>query len=40
MEVETFDAVSDPAYLPTIEEMRGSIPGLTGGQTLKEFEDD
>jgi hypothetical protein len=40
MQVETFDAVGDPLYLPTIEEMRGSIPSLTGGQTLKEFLED
>jgi hypothetical protein len=40
MQVETFDPVSDPLYLPTIEEMRGSIPNLTGGQTLKEFLED
>jgi hypothetical protein len=40
MEVETFNAVSDPGQLPTIEEMRGSLPDLTGGKTMKEFLED
>ena len=40
MQVETFDSVSVPTSLPTIEEMRGSIPDLTGGLSLKEFFED
>jgi hypothetical protein len=40
MQVETFDSVSIPTNLPTIEEMRGSIPDFTGGISLKEFFED
>jgi hypothetical protein len=40
MQAETFDSVSVPGNLPTIEEMRGSIPDFTGGRSLKEFLED
>jgi hypothetical protein len=40
MSVETFESVSDPKSLPSIEEMRGLIPNLTGGLSLKEFFED
>jgi hypothetical protein len=40
MMVETFDAVTKPSSLPTIEEMRGLIPNFTGGLSLKEFFED
>jgi hypothetical protein len=40
MQVETFDSVSIATNLPTIEEMRGSVPDLTGGLSLKEFFED
>ncbi len=37
MNVETFDPVSEPSNLPSIEEMRGLVPDFTGGRSLKEF---
>jgi hypothetical protein len=40
MTVEAFDSVSSPISLPTIDEMRGSIPDFTGGLSLKEFFED
>jgi hypothetical protein len=40
MQVETFDAVSEPDGLPTIEEMKGLVPDFTGGRSLKEFFED
>jgi hypothetical protein len=40
MQVETFDLVSPPAELPTIEEMRGLIPDFTGGLSLEDFFED
>ncbi len=40
MQVETFHSASISIDLPTIEEMRGSIPDLTGGLSLKEFFED
>lgn len=40
MQVETFDSVSSPTNLPTIEEMRGLVPDFTGGQSLKDFLED
>jgi len=40
MQVETFDSAAIPPALPSIEEMRGSIPDFTGGLSLKEFLED
>jgi hypothetical protein len=40
MNVETFDSASIPTNLPTIEEMRGAVPDVTGGLSLKEFLED
>jgi hypothetical protein len=40
MKVETFDSVSVPGELPTIEQMRGFIPDFTGDLSLKEFLED